>query len=102
MWNGGVAKIAYHSLIGDFKQGGIKYKDIDATVKSLSLKFIQRLLSNQATNSTCLPRYWLMDLFKIPTEGKNSEERYFKEYFETSLNILDCKLAIPKRSQWKA
>ena len=100
LWNGGVAKIAHHSLIGSYQQGGIKYKDIETTLKSLNFKYIKRLLNQIVTNSTCLPKYWLMRLFKIPVECTTSEELYFKEYFESQLNILDCNIDIPKRSKW--
>ena len=100
LWNGGVAKIAHHSLIGSFMQGGINYKDIEATLESLNFKYIQRLLDQKITNSNCLPKYWLMKLFKIPIKYEFNDDQYFKEYFESHLNILDCNLDIPKRVRW--
>ena len=101
LWNGGVAKIAHHSLIGDYDQGGIRYKDIATTIKSLCLKFLVRLSSTGTTNSTCLPKLWIRQIFKIPTEYNNAETEYFASFFDSRLEILDCKFNLPKKNHWR-
>ena len=100
LWEGGVAKIAHHSIIGDFDQGGIRYKDITATIKSMNLKFILRLNCHINTNSMCLPKYWIKQFFNIPTECQDIESRYLSDFFDNQLNILDCKFRLPKKSKW--
>lgn len=102
LWGGGVAKIAHHSLVGDYHEGGIKYKDLNAFVLSVNFKFLVRLKYNTTVNNTCLPRVWLMQLFQIPTEyDNNDDQEYFHEFFSKQLHILDCKLKIPRRALWK-
>jgi hypothetical protein len=36
---GGTAKIAHHSIIGDYQDGGLKYKDLNSFVLSVNFKF---------------------------------------------------------------
>ena len=101
LWESGVAKIAHHSIIGDYNQGGIRYKDIAATVKSMNLKFVIRLSSHVTTNSMCLPKYWMKKLFNIPIESNDLESQYITSFLDNQLNILNCRFKLPKKSKWK-
>ena len=101
LWEGGVAKIAHHSIIGEYDQGGIRYKDITSLVKAMSLKFVLRLNNHDISNSMCIPKYWMKQLFNIPTDGNNPESRYVAAFFDRQLNILNCKFRLPKKSKWK-
>ena len=40
LWGGGTAKIAHHSIIGDYQEGGLKYKDLNSFVLSVNYKFL--------------------------------------------------------------
>ena len=100
LWDGGVPKIAHHSIIGDYSQGGIKYKDLDTFIKSINLKFILRLKKSVNSNSTVLARYWIMQYFQIPVRHTNLEELYFFEFFDKKINILDCKIKLSKCSHF--
>ena len=101
LWGGGTAKIAHHSIIGDYQEGGLKYKDLNSFVLSVNYKFISRLTNTVNLNSTCLPRFWLMKLFNIPTECNNDDQQYFYDFFCNQLNILDCKIQVPRKALWK-
>ena len=100
LW-GGTAKIAHHSIIGDYHEGGIKYKDLDTFVMAVNIKFLIRLKVNCNLNSTCLLRFWLMQMFQIPTECANDDQKYFHGFFNKELNILDCKIKVPRETLWK-
>ena len=43
IWSGKKAKIKHSTLIGDFKQGGLKKVDIVTKIQSLQLSWIKRL-----------------------------------------------------------
>ena len=100
LWRG-TAKIAHHSLIGDYYEGGIKYKDLQTFVMALNYKFIYRLNNTCNLNSTCLPRSWLLQLFKIPAGNNEDDQNYFHDFFSNSLSILDCKFKVPRKASWK-
>ena len=101
LWEGGVAKIAHHSLIGDYKQGGIRYKDIDSMIQAQNIKSLLRINTTSTLNSTCVPRLWLMSFFQIPLSEGDSEEGDFQKFFSNNMNLLDCKLKVPKKRNWK-
>ena len=102
LWDNGVAKIAHHSLIGDYSQGGIRYKDIEYLMLSINLKFLSRMKTNgREHNGTALPRFWLMNLFHIPTKCESGLEEYWQQFFATQLNVLDCKFKLPRKNKWK-
>ena len=101
LWDGGVPKISHHSLIGDFGQGGIRYKDVESLLSSVNMKFIFRIKTDVVSNSTCLPRLWLLQLFGVPLNCENAEQQVFQDFFCKSFNILDCKFTLPKRAKWK-
>lgn len=102
LWGGGVAKIAHNSIIGDYREGGIKYKDLQAFILSVNYKFLIRLNNNLQSNSTCLPRLWLTQLFKIPTEyNEDDDQKYFHDLFRNDISILDCKFKVPRKALWK-
>ena len=48
LW-GGTPKIAHNTIIADYKQGGIKYKDINNFLSSINVKFIHSLSSSAVT-----------------------------------------------------
>ena len=76
LWGGGVAKIAHHSIVGDYKEGGIKYKDIQTMVMSVNVKFISRLRNTCNSNNMCLPKFWLKQLFNIPAIPENDDQLF--------------------------
>ena len=101
LWEGGIAKIAHHSLIGDYQQGGIRYKDIDSLIQAQNLKSLLQIKSNCKLNNTCVPRFWILTFFGIiPLEGREKRQSLF-DFFSQDLNILDCKFKLPKISKWK-
>ena len=68
---------------------------------ALNYKFIFRLNNTCNLNSTCLPRSWLLQLFKIPAGNNEDDQNYFHDFFSNSLSILDCKLKVPRKASWK-
>ena len=42
-----------------------------------------------------------MKLFNIPTECNNDDQQYFYDFFCNQLNILDCKIKVPRKALWK-
>ena len=100
LW-GGTPKIAHHTIIADYEKGGIKYKDLNSFLASINVKFIQNLSPNICCGHSVLPNLWIKKLFKIPTSTNNEQQMYFQEYFSIKLNILDCKIKIPRKLQYK-
>ena len=100
LWDGGVPKIAHHSIIGDFPQGGFRYKDLESFLISVNLKFLMRLRQSRILPNTCIPMYWLMRFFDIPVQYTNADEQYFQNYFQNQQSILDCKIKLPIKSLW--
>jgi hypothetical protein len=100
LWRG-TPKIAHHSIIGDYHEGGIKYKDLYTFVMAVNFKFLLRLLNSSNLNSTSLLQCWLHQLFKIPTERNNDDHRYFHDFFSNTLSILDCKFKVPRKASWR-
>ena len=90
LWNG-VPKIAHHSIIADYSNGGIRYKDLNDFIASLNFKFLQQLSLKTESNSA-LPNYWIKNLFKIPT----NTSLFFK-----TLGILDCPFKLPRQNQYR-
>ena len=100
LW-GGTPKIAHYSIIGDYCEGGIKYKDLTTFVMSVNFKFLIKLIVDCHLNSTCLLRLWLKQLFKIPlVQGTNVEQKYFFDFVSQSQNILDFKFKLPRKNNW--
>ena len=81
LWGGGTPKIAHHSIVGDIHEGGLKYKDLSTLSIAINFKFLNRLKHNKGGNDTCLLRFWLMQLFKIPIEYNNDDQKYFHDFF---------------------
>ena len=100
LW-GGTPKIAHHSIIADYQHGGIKYKDLTSLISSMSSKFIFNMSTSLNENYGALPKLWIKQLFKIPTSNENENKKYFNDFFSFTLNILDCKLKIPRQTQWR-
>ena len=48
-----------------------------------------------------LPQLWFNMLFKVPTQYFNENQHYFYNFFKNKLNILDCKLNVPRKINWK-
>ena len=61
-----------NSIVGDIHEGELRYKDLNATTLAINYKFLSRLKDNRGVNGTSLPRFWLMQLFKIPVECTNN------------------------------
>ena len=87
LW-GGTAKIAHHSIIGDYSEGGIKYKDLACLISSVNVKFLFNRNNEDDRNSFMLPKLWIQQLFKINPTNENDQFKYFNK----SINILYCKL----------
>ena len=99
LW-GGTPKIAHHTIMADYEQGGMKYKDLNSLISSINLKCIIKLASTNE-NHTALPKMWIKSLFKIPNTNENETNAYFSEYFSNYMNILDCKFKTPREINWK-
>ena len=96
----GVPKIAHNTLIANYENGGIKYKDLNCFIDAINVKFLQNIVTNPAPNHLALPDLWVKTLFKIPTLPER--EPYFYNFFQNTLNILDCKIQIPRIGNYKA
>ena len=101
LWGGGTPKIAHHSIVGEIYEGGLKYKDLETVTLAINYKFLNRLKSISGDNGTCLPRFWLMQLFKIPVQGNDDDQKYFYDFFTSQLSILDCKIKVPRKAHWR-
>ena len=99
LW-GGTPKIAHHSIVAEYDQGGMKYKDLNSLISSINLKFITKLASTNE-NHTALPKMWIKSLFKIPNTNENEANIYFSNYFSNYMNVLDCKFKMPRQINWK-
>ena len=100
LW-GGTPKIAHHSIIADYIEGGIRYKDLDCFVRAINVKFLLNLTSETQNRCTILPQMWFNNLFKIPTHCINEDQDYFCNLFRNKINILDCKIKVPRKISWK-
>ena len=100
LWSGGTPKIAHHTIIADFQYGGIKYKDLASFISSISSKYMASMSTTFKGNYGILPKMWIKKLFKIPISNNNADLLYFNEFFSNTLNILDCKLKIPRKINW--
>ena len=67
---------------------------------SVNIKFLLRVKVDSNLNSTCLLRFWLLKLFQIPTECNSEDQIYFHEFFTKRVNILDCKIKVPRKLLW--
>ena len=88
LWSGGKPKIAHHTIIANYKDGGINYKDLNTFILAINVKFIQYLSTNSQSGHLTLPNHWRTKMLKIPTS--ENEELYFQDYFVNKLNVLDC------------
>ena len=99
LW-GGTSKIAHDSLIADFNQGGIRYKDLNSFVRSVNVKFVLNLTCENKSRCTVLPQFWFNNLFKIPQSSNNDNQQHFHNFFTNQINILHCKFKVPRRNAW--
>ena len=95
----GVPKIAHNTVIADYKKGGIRYRDLNCFIDSINVKFLQQKNGSSINNHHVLPNLWLKQLFRIPTSVET--EPYFYNFFEKILNILDCKIKLPRFGYFK-
>ena len=95
----GVPKIAHNTVIANFKKGGINYRDLNCFIDSINVKFLQQITGSHNYNHHALPNLWLKQLFKIPTSA--AREPYFYNFFENILNLLDCKIKVPRLRYFK-
>ena len=95
----GVPKIAHHTIIGNYKSGGIKYKDLGSFIAAINIKFIQTLpeCKNKSPHQILL-NYWIKKIFKIPTRA--NDQPYFYEYFQDKLHIVNCLIKIPRKAKF--
>ena len=100
LWSGGTPKIAHHTIIADYQYGGIKYKDLSSFISSINSKYMFSMSTTFTGNYGALPKLWIKQLFKIPFSNDNADLEYFNGFFSKSLNILDCKLKIPRKINW--
>ena len=98
LWRG-TPKIAHHSIIADYQHGGIKYKDLTCLISSINLKFVFNMSTTLNENYGALPKMWIKTCFKIPNANENQE--YFNDFFSNTLNLLDCKIKIPRQINWR-
>ena len=67
LWGGGTPKIAHNTIIADYNEGGIQYKDLDCFLSSINIKFLLNLTADTPNKCTILPQYWFNRLCKVPT-----------------------------------
>ena len=65
LWDG-VPKIAHNTIIANYKDGGIRYKDLNCFIDAINVKFVQNITSIPVQNHQALPNLWLKNMFKIP------------------------------------
>ena len=94
-------KISHSSIIANFDEGGISYKDLDCFIMSINVKFLLYLTSGANNRCSILPQLWINSLFKIPNNFINESQQYFYNFFKSNLNILDCKVTVPRKNNWK-
>ena len=95
----GVPKIAHNTIIANYENGGIRYRDLNCFIDAVNIKFLQNIVSSPVHNHFALPNLWVKTLFKIPTLPER--EPYFYNFFQNTLNILDCKIKIPRICNYK-
>ena len=98
LWGGGTPKIAHRTIIADYKQGGIKYKDLNNFINSINVKFLQNLEHDSRCGRFALPNMWIKQLFNIASI--THEPNYIQNYFSKQINILDCKVKVPRKGKW--
>ena len=98
LWDG-VPKIAHNTIIASYKNGGIQYKDLNCFIDAINVKFVQNIISSPVQNHQALPNYWLKILFKIPILPER--EQYFYDFFQNTMNVLDCKFRLPRLGHFK-
>ena len=98
LWTG-VPKIAHNTIIASYKDGGIKYRDLNCFISAINVKFLQKISCSPVYNYLVLPNMWLKKLFKIPTVSE--ENPYFFNFFENNLHLLDCKFKLPRIAGYK-
>ena len=64
LW-GGTAKIAHNSIIADYSEGGMKYKDLYSFILSVNIKFLCNINNNDDLNCFLLPKLWINQIFNI-------------------------------------
>ena len=98
LWTG-VPKIAHHTIIGNYKSGGINYRDLQSFIAAINLKFIQALsVCNYISPHQILFNYWIKKMFKIPTN--DITQPYFFEYFKNKLHIINCLFRLPRKAMY--
>ena len=88
----GVPKIAHHTIIADYGNGGMRYKDLNDFIASLNLKFLYKLSRQNYASHSILPNYWIKNLFKVPLSMNK---------LPWELNVLDCLFRLPRKNQYK-
>ena len=83
-------------------QGGFRYKDIESFLLSVNMKFLLRIKSHVVSNSTCLPRYWVLKMCKLLLQDENVERGLHPNFFTYSVDILQCNFKLPKKENWKS
>ena len=64
------------------------------------MSFLLNLTCVNKSRCTILPQLWLNNLFNIPPSSNNENQQYFHDLFSTQINILDCKIKLPRRNAW--
>ena len=87
LWRG-TPKIAHHTIIADYQQGGIKYKDLTSLISSINLKFVINLSIDVNENYCALPKMWIKTFFHIPISNETENQKYFYDFFSNKLKLL--------------
>ena len=100
LWGGGCPKISHYSLIGNIKQGGINYTDLQVQIKTLNTKFILTL-QNCKSNRRLLPCSWIHDMFRRSSNISNNDLEYYESFVTNSINIVSqCSYKLPNKAKW--
>ena len=63
------------------------------------MKFIQNIAHSPVYNHLALPNLWFKALFNIPASP--DEQPYFYEFFKNRINLLNCKIKVPRAGNYK-
>ena len=99
LWDG-TPKISHHSIISESSKGGIKYKDLNDFISAINLRKLLRMPLYSEGSHTVLPIFWIKSMFKNPIKAKDENEIQFIEFFQKSLNILDCFFQLSRKNNY--
>ena len=87
IWNNGLPKIAYNTLINNKDNGGLGLIDLKTNTIALQINWIQRMYNDNDVKWTGALRYWIKD--KDLNElliGTNNKITIYNKFYENIIN----------------